>query len=150
DVGSKATLSVLLRSPDREQFQAIGLINFEGAADVVAITIGPCALGESVTSLGDKTNRQSEFVFQKAGAQDRGAFQEAITANLSLKGATTTVVRGIGDVVHGATDGRSRERRYTQTTLHLNGAGDIAEAVPIRPIEPAVLQIVGGDTIDQN
>src|SRR5690606_15457524 len=80
----------------------------------------------------------------------RGRLEEAAGADLLLHEHARGVAGRVGEDVERAADGGHGEVDGGQPALKLDGGRHVTDAVPVRPVDPAVLHVVDGDAVDHH
>ncbi len=145
---------MLLGRAHRVELEAVLRVDLVGGRRVVGPGVRPgrertVGLEEPVARLPDDVPGEGEAVVL-AGVEGEGLLQEVGRSELLLVRDAGRHRRGIGDDVHRPADGRRRQVHRGQAALHLDAGGRVAEAVPVGPVDPAVLHVVDRHAVDHH
>ena len=170
-----AVLAMALRGAHGVKLQAILGIDLVGRGKVVGPGVGPGGVSTQTTvvhpvsGLPNDRACQGKLVRQLPSREHKRLFEKVpdrlpirvehvpipgvvhlSEAKLLLVAESRRGPRGIGDDVHGPTDGGGRQVHGAQAPLKLNAGGGVAEAVPVRPVHPTVFHVVDGHAVDHD
>ena len=160
-------LAVSLRSADRVGLEPVVGAQLERRGKVVGPGVGPRGVASrearvhAVPGLAHDGTRGGEpahgtrvhhhrLLQQVAAEPPAAVLVQAAESELLLVHEARALGRGIGDDVDRATDRRRGQVDRRKAALELDAGCGIAQAVPVGPVDPPVLHVVDGHTVDHH
>ena len=139
---------VVLRCTETGETELMVLIDTFGDIGKIAVSGEACSLDITVTPGAATEDRDRPTVLHETGADGEGHFvitvvTHGVTEESAFLGVDTT-----GHDVDRTTDRGSGQFGCTHATLGLNDGGDVAEALPVGPIDGSAFHIVHRHTVD--
>ena len=143
-------LPVALRGPGHVQVDLVGRGGEEAQGPEIGPRRGPGLVGQAVAGLAREARGKGGPVVDQARRETDGRLVEGVGAGLLHDPESAALPGHVGDDVHRPPDRGDGEVGGAQSPLHLDRRGDIAETVPVRPVDPAALLVVDRDAVDQD